>query len=90
MINSEKLDLLLAQKITEKTARTASYVFTVRKDATKPAIKKLIQDVYGVKVASVNMLNRKGKHKVRRNGYTKSCKIAYVTLAEGQELNLAE
>lgn len=90
MINSANLDLLQAQRITEKTARSSSYVFKVRSDATKTTIKKLIQDVYGAKVKSVNVLNRKGKHKARRNGYTKSFKIAYVTLEQGQELNLTE
>lgn len=90
MIDSSNLDLLQAQRITEKSSRGSDYVFKVRQDATKPAIKKLIESVYGVKVKSVNVLNRKGKHKARRNGYTKDCKIAYVKLESGQELNLTE
>ncbi len=93
MKNSELLDLLESQRITEKTARCSQYnqyVFKVRKEATKTTISRVIESTYNVKVIRCNVLNRKGKFKARRNGHTKSCKIAYVSLASGQELKLAE
>lgn len=93
MIDSKLLDLLESQRITEKTARCAQhnqYAFKVRKDATKTSIKNVIESTYNVKVTRCNILNRKGKFKARRNGHTKSFKVAYVSLAEGQELNLPE
>lgn len=93
MNKSKLLDLLEEQRITEKTARCAQsnqYVFKVRKEATKKTIKEVIETTFNVSVTRCNILNRKGKFKARRNGHTKSFKVAYVTLAQGQELNLAE
>ena len=93
MNKSKLLDLLEAQRITEKTSRCAQnnqYVFKVRSESTKSTIKEVIETTYNVKVTRCNILNRKGKFKARRNGHTKSFKVAYVTLAKGQELNLAE
>lgn len=86
-------DILQSQHITEKSSRCAinnQYVFKVRKDATKTSVSQAIETIYGVKVKACNIANRPGKFRARRNGHTKSFKIAYVTLESGQELNLAE
>ena len=64
------------------------YIFKVRKTATKINIGRAVEDIYGVKVKNVNVLNRKGKPKRmgRRSpkiGLTASTKRAVVTLSEG-------
>jgi large subunit ribosomal protein L23 len=49
-----------------------------------------VQSIFGVKVANVNTMNRKGKRK--RFGTTfgqrKNTKRAIVTLAEGEEIDI--
>jgi len=52
---------------TEKTSKLElaqnTYVFEVSSDATKIDVKKAALDIYGVEVASVNMLNTREKFK---------------------------
>ena len=64
-------------KISEKV-----YTFVVAKDATKVDIKKAVEEIFGVKVKSVNTLNVDGKLKRqgKTQGYTNDFKKAYVTL----------
>ena len=93
MIYSTHLDILEAQRITEKASRCSAYnqyVFKVRKDASKTEIKRAIEKIYDVKVKACNVVNRPGKYRARRNGHTNPFKIAYVSLASGQQLNLTE
>ena len=47
------------------------YTFVVRPDANKTQIKIAVEKVFGVKVLSVNTLNRIGKRKRSRTGYGK-------------------
>ena len=56
----------------------------VRPDANKTQIKIAVEKVFGVKVLSVNTLNRPGKRKRTRTGYgkRKDTKRAIVTLSE--------
>ena len=59
------------------------YVFEVAKNAGKIEIKKAVEEIFGVKVASVNTLNVPGKAKrlgAGRPGMTRSWKKAYVQL----------
>ena len=58
------------------------YVFKVDKAANKIGIKKSVEELYKVKVDSVNVMNVRGKKKrVRfREGMTASWKKAIVTL----------
>ena len=67
-----------------------TYVFKVSKEATKTDIKNSIEDVFGVTVNSVRVLNTKFKNKRTRFGKykTSTYKKAYVTLAEGKEINM--
>ena len=80
--------------ITEKAAiqKSASntYVFKVSKEATKTDIKNSIEEVFGVVVNSVRVLNTKFKNKRTRFGKykTSTYKKAYVTLAECKEINM--
>ena len=58
------------------------YLFEVDKRANKIEVKKSVEEIYKVKVDSVNIMNIKGKKKrVRyREGMTSSWKKAIVTL----------
>ena len=80
-------DIIIRPIITERAMSAVAdkkYVFEVAKDAGKIEIKKAVEEIFGVKVASVNTLNVPGKHKrmgMARPGMTRSWKKAYVTLA---------
>ncbi len=84
-------DIIIAPVVTEKSAYAAEknvYTFKVSKSANKTAIKKAIEEAFGVKVLSVNTLNTKAKSKRvgRYTGKTKTYKKAIVTLREGNKI----
>ncbi len=86
-------DIIIAPVITEKSAIQAEsnvYTFKVNSDANKTQIKKAIEEAFGVKVVKVNTLNTKAKAKRvgRYTGKTKTFKKAFVTLAEGDKIEL--
>lgn len=62
--------------------RMKKYGFLVDVNATKTDIKKAVEEIFKVKVASVNTVNIKGKLKRqgRTQGYTPDIKKAYVQL----------
>jgi large subunit ribosomal protein L23 len=70
------------------------YAFVVHKSASKPEIRDAIETVFDVKVLKVNTLNRKGKRKRNRRtgtfGKRADVKRAYVTLVEGDSIELFE
>jgi large subunit ribosomal protein L23 len=79
-------DILLAPVISEKSyglLEENKYTFVVHPDANKTAIKIAVEKVFGVKVVSVNTINRQGKRKRTRYGYgkRKDTKRAIVTLS---------
>ena len=79
-------DILLAPVISEKSYSLLDerqYTFVVRPDTNKTQIKIAVEKVFGVKVLSVNTLNRIGKRKRSRTGYGKrrNTKRAIVTLS---------
>lgn len=81
-------DIILAPVVSEKSYNLMEqnvYTFFVDPDANKTAIKIAVEQIFGVKVASVNTANRQGKRKRTRYGYgqRKSTKRAIVTLREG-------
>ena len=81
-------DILLAPVVSEKSyglLEERQYTFVVKPDANKTEIKIAVEKVFGVKVLSVNTLNRTGKRKRSRTGYGKrrDTKRAIVTLSEG-------
>jgi large subunit ribosomal protein L23 len=86
-------NIIRSPAITEKGTLVSEHnqiVFNVARDATKPAIKKAIEGLFGVKVKSVNTLIRKGKQR-RFKGQLATLsdvKRAYVTLEEGQRLDV--
>ncbi len=87
-------DLIIAPVITEKSAGLVegknTYVFKVSKNANKESIKDAIETTYNVKVESVRTLNTKAKDKRvgRYTGKTKTYKKAFVTLADGNAIDM--
>lgn len=84
--------VLLHPIITEKATVTGTYQFAVAINATKPEVKKAVQQVYGVTPAKVNMMNVAGKE-VRWNyrpGQRKNWKKAIVRLKSGETINVYE
>lgn len=79
---------------TEKGTRQAEqnqYLFSVKKNANKIQIKKAVEDLYKVKVESVNTQVQPGKLKrVRQQqGHTPDWKKAVVKLKSGSKIDLA-
>ncbi len=66
------------------------YTFEVDRRADKPAIRRAVEDIFGVKVTRVNTLWVKPKPKrVRAQpGLTRTWKKAVVTLAEGDSIEI--
>lgn len=94
-MNQERLlQVILAPVISEKSTLVAEKnqqaVFRVASDATKPEIKAAIEMLFNVKVSKVCTLNVKGKIKRvgRTMGRRKNWKKAYVSLVQGQEIDL--
>ena len=86
-------DVILSPVITEKASAVSEFnqvVFKVRRDATKPEIKAAIEELFKVKVLSVNTLTRKGKTKNFRGikGKQQDVKKAIVRLAEGDKIDV--
>ncbi len=87
--HTDPRDILLSPVISEKSYGLLDedkYTFLVHQDANKTQIKIAVEKVFGVKVASVNTLNRQGKRKRTRQGYgtRASSKRAIVTLRDGR------
>ena len=80
-------DIVIRPIITEQSMEDLDikkYAFEVAKDANKIEIKKAVEEIFGVKVVSVNTLTMRGKEKrmgAGRPGMTKTWKKAYVQLA---------
>ena len=94
-MNDAKLySVIRAPRVSEKTVRAQQvsnqYTFEVATTATKADIKIAVEKLFDVKVESVNVLNVKGKHKAfrNRNGRRGDWRKAYVTLAEGQSIDV--
>jgi large subunit ribosomal protein L23 len=86
-------DVILSPVITEKATKLSEanqVVFRVTKDATKPAIKKAVEELFKVKVKAVNTVRTKGKVKAFRGKRyeTGETKKAVVTLAEGFQIDV--
>ncbi len=86
-------DLIKTLLRTEKGIRlekNRQYLFQVSSRSNKTQIKKAVEEIYNVKVASVNMSVVPGKRKrVRQDfGHTAAWKKAIVTLKEGQKIEV--
>jgi large subunit ribosomal protein L23 len=81
-------DILIAPVVSEKSyglLDEGKYTFVVDPRANKTEIKVAIEQIFSVKVASVNTINRKGKTRRTKFGLgkRKDTKRAIVTLREG-------
>ncbi|MDP9431758.1 MAG: 50S ribosomal protein L23 [Actinomycetota bacterium] len=86
-------DILLRPVISEKSYGLLDenkYTFLVAPDANKTAIKVAVEQVFSVKVTSVNTLNRSGKRKRTRAGFGRrnDTKRAIVSLAPGDRIDI--
>ena len=80
-------DIIIRPVITEKSMEAVGdkkYVFEVATDANKVEIRKAIEEIFGVKVLSVNTINVPGKEKRMgvHVGKTAARKKAIVCLTE--------
>ena len=90
---TDHYDVIRKPIITEKTTMASEHgavVFEVAIDANKPQIKEAVEGLFGVKVKAVNTTITKGKSKRFRGqlGKRKDVKKAYVTLEEGNTIDV--
>lgn len=93
-LNNEKLmSVLVGPHLSEKSSRVAErlkqFVFKVRRDADKSDVKRAVELMFEVNVTAVQVVNVMGKAKRfgRSPGHRQDWKKAYVTLAEGQDID---
>ncbi|MET0634460.1 MAG: 50S ribosomal protein L23 [Chitinophagaceae bacterium] len=85
---------ILTEKANAQQESLRRYAFKVAKKANKLEIKKAIESFYGVTVIGVNTAVSPGKNKSRFtkagviSGRKPSYKKAYVTVAEGESIDL--
>ena len=91
--NKDPRDIIIAPVVSEKSYNLideGKYTFTVDPRANKTEIKLAIEKIFGVKVASVNTLNRPGKARRTRfgTGKRKDTKRAIVSVAPGDRIEI--
>ncbi len=87
-------DIILSPVVSEKSydriEHTNTYTFVVDRRSNKSEIRDAIEEIFSVRVAAVNTLNRKGKRK--RTGWVygkrSDTKHALVTLATGDSIDI--
>lgn len=95
-MNQERLyQVLVSPHVSEKGTLLAEeqnqHVFRVAVDATKAEVKTAVEELFKVKVEKVRIMNVKGKVKRfgGRLGKRSDMRKAYVTLVEGNDVDLA-
>jgi large subunit ribosomal protein L23 len=90
-------DVIIKPVVSEKSYGLLDqnvYTFVVHPDASKPEIHDAVESIFGVRVLNVNTLNRNGKRKRNRKtgifGSRPDTKRAFVTLADGDRIDLFE
>ena len=93
-MNQEQImKVLIAPIVSEKSTRLADehrqFVFKVVTDASKPDVRKAVELMFDVKVEAVQIANVRGKTKRfgQSTGKRSDWKKAFVTLAEGHDIN---
>ncbi len=86
-------DTILGPVITEKSTMGSEFgqvTFRVALEASKPEIKKAVEELFKVKVKAVNTMRVKGKTKRFRGiqGRRSDWKKAIVTLADGEMIDV--
>jgi large subunit ribosomal protein L23 len=87
-IGKDPRDIIVAPVVSEKSYSLldeGKYTFLVDPRANKTEIKIAVEQIFGVRVESVNTINRQGKSRRTRTGVgrRKNTKRAVVTLREG-------
>ena len=79
----------VSEKSTTVSEKNNQIVFKVRRDANKSEIRDAVEMLFEVKVDSVQVVNVAGKNKRfgRTMGKRSDWKKAYVTLAEGSDID---
>ena len=83
---------LLTEKITAIREVKNAVAFAVHRHATRIDIRRAVEKVFNVKVASVNVVNVMGKKKRQGRflGKRADWRKAFVTLKEGEKIELYE
>ncbi|MFD1542527.1 50S ribosomal protein L23 [Nonomuraea guangzhouensis] len=87
-------DIIIKPVVSEKSYglidENNKYTFLVRNSANKTQVKIAVEQIFGVKVTSVNTINRQGKRKRTRTGFGKrpDTKRAIVSLVEGDRIDI--
>ena len=85
---------ILSEKANNQQEKLRRYAFRVAKKANKLEIKKAVENFYGVTVVNVNTVVAPAKSKTRYtkagfiSGQKPSFKKAFVTIAEGETIDL--
>ena len=93
MSMEKNYNIIRSPAITEKAtllSEASQIVFNVAGSASKPEIKKAVEELFNVKVKAVNTFVRKGKTKRFRGirGRQSDVKKAIVTLVDGQSIDV--
>ena len=88
-------DIIIRPLITEKSTKLIElnkYTFEVKQGSNKVEVKKAVEEIWGVKVVNVNMINtqRKTRRVGKYEGLRPAVQKAVVTLAEGDKLDVFE
>jgi large subunit ribosomal protein L23 len=81
---------IVSEKATYISEKRNQYTFKVLRGATKPEIKAAVELMWKVEVIGVQTVTQKGKSRKfgRSMGRRDHVKKAYVSLKEGQQLNI--
>ena len=81
---------IVSEKATDISEKRNQFTFKVLRSATKPEIKAAVELMFKVEVAAVQTVTQKGKVKRfgRSTGRRDHVKKAYVSLKEGQQINI--
>lgn len=88
-------DIIVRPLITEKSTQLIElnkYTFEVKQGSNKVEVAKAVEELWGVKVVNVNMMNtqRKTRRVGKYEGLRPAVQKAVVTLAEGDKLDVFE
>ena len=81
---------ILTEKSTHGVEMLNAYVFEIASHANKIEIRQAVEELFDVKVAKVNVRNRRGKRKRmgKSIGFSKNVKEAIVTLKTGDKIDV--
>jgi large subunit ribosomal protein L23 len=90
-------DVIIEPVVSEKSyalMEVGVYTFVVNPEANRIEIRQAVEEIFGVRVAKVSTLNRRGKRKRNRKSFSfgsrSNTKRAIVTLVGGDRIDLFE